>query len=118
MVLAWYRLGVNIDDFNFDEITGNPIIYISVPEYSYAKDRQGNEMSGMTLAKRVRETFIVTISHLVGYSYEAKIKVKTRKGEMWTKEKAEDAKAECLDVVNYMRYFSTFDRDDNDDTED
>lgn len=121
MVLAWYRLGVTIDDFSFDVITGNLTIYISVPEHSYAKDKQGEEMSGMTLAKRVRETFIRTISQLVGYSYEAKVKVKTRKGEMWTKGKAEEAKAEGLDTVRYMKYFSIIDDandgDENDDTE-
>lgn len=35
IVLAWYEMCARIDDVKCDQITGDPILFLSAPEHSY-----------------------------------------------------------------------------------
>lgn len=83
MMLALAGFGVELENMieTVDELT----IYISVPEHSYHKNDKNEEMAGMVLAKRFKKTLTkLGVKRLT-------VKSRIRKGEMWTKEMANDA---------------------------
>lgn len=91
MLLAWAELGVVVEKHN--ETSGNPELYISVPEHSYRSDATNNEMAGMYLAKTIKRSFVEMGAK------DVILKVKIRKGEHWAKEMAEAAYAEMENAI-------------------
>ena len=108
MVLTWYEMGARIDDVRYDQITGDPILFLSVPEHSYNIHTNGVEMAGMTLAKRIRDTGISTLSWAFGFNVIFKVKAKIRKGETWTKSDCEIAKREGLRAIRQIDILNMF----------
>lgn len=91
MLLAWAELGIRVEKHN--ETSGNPELYISVPEHSYRSDATNNEMAGMYLAKTIKRSFVEMGAK------DVILKAKIRKGEHWTKEMAEAAYAEMENAI-------------------
>mgnify|MGYP003301738583 CR=1 FL=1 len=82
MLLTWAQLGVVIEDIK--ETTELLNVYISVPRSSYHKNCEDEEMSGMFLAKRFKESFIdMGVKRVV-------VKAKVREQD-WTKELSKSA---------------------------
>lgn len=108
MVLAWYEMGARIDDVKCDQITGDPILFLSAPEHSYNIHKNGTEMAGMTLAKRIRDTGIDMLSWAFGFNVMFKVKAKIRKGETWTKADCEIAKREGLRAIKQIDILDMF----------
>ena len=78
MMMTWAKMGLKIE--NQIETQESLIIYISVPEFSNERNVRNEEMSGMRLAKRFKDTFIdMSVKRLT-------VKAKIRSGEHWTKE--------------------------------
>ena len=78
MMITWAKMGLKIE--NEVETQESLTIYISVPEFSDERNVRNEEMSGMRLAKRFKETFIdMGVKRLT-------VKAKIRSGEHWTKE--------------------------------
>ena len=83
MMMTWAKMGLKIE--NQIEIQESLTIYISVPEFSDERNMYGEEMSGMRLAKRFKDTFIdMGVKRLT-------VKAKIRFGEHWTKEMGKEA---------------------------
>lgn len=91
MLLAWAELGVVVEKYN--ETSGNPELYISVPEHSYHTDATNNEMAGMYLAKAIKRTFVEMGAK------DVILKAKIRKGEHWTKEMGKVAYTEMENAI-------------------
>lgn len=91
MLLAWAQLGVVVEKHN--EASGNPELYISVPEHSYRLDATNNEMAGMYLAKSVKRTFVEMGAK------DVILKAKIRKGEYWTEEMEKAAYTEMENAI-------------------
>lgn len=91
MLLAWAELGVVVEKHN--EASGNPELYISVPEHSYRLDATNNEMAGMYLAKAIKRTFVEMGAK------DVILKAKIRKGECWTEEMGKAAYAEMENAI-------------------
>lgn len=108
MVLAWYEIGACIDDVRHDQITGDYVVFLSVPEHSYNVHTNGTEMAGMTLAKRIRNTGMKTLSWVFGVNITFKVKAKIRKGETWTKADCERAKHEGLQAIRQFNNLEAF----------
>lgn len=108
MVLAWYEMGAHIDDVRYDQITGDPILFLSVPEHSYNVNKNGIEMAGMTLAKKIRDTGIEALSWAFGFNVTFKVKAKIRKGETWTKADCEIAKRDGLQAIRQLNNLDMF----------
>ncbi len=82
MLLTWAQLGVVIEDVK--ETTELLSVYISVPKSSYHNNADGENMSGMFLAKRFKDSFIdMGVKRVV-------VKAKVRE-EDWTKELSTEA---------------------------
>lgn len=78
MMMTWAKMGLKIE--NQIETQESLTIYISVPEFSDEKNIHNEEMSGMRLAKRFKETLIdIGIKRFT-------VKAKIRFGEHWTEE--------------------------------
>lgn len=56
MMMTWAKMGLKIE--NQIETQESLTICISVPEFSDERNVRNEEMSGMRLAKRFKETFI------------------------------------------------------------
>lgn len=82
-LLTWAEMGVTID--KEVETDTSYTLYISVPEHSYHKDVNGNEMAGIYLARRIKTT--LTEACVINLT----VKCKIRTGDNWTKEKALEA---------------------------
>lgn len=83
LIRTLHEHGIIID--NIDESTSVPIFYISVPEYSDIKNVDGGDVANKYLAKKFKETLSMRSEKNVI------VKMKIRKGEIWTKEKAKNA---------------------------
>ena len=81
VLLAWTKMGITLD--KEVETDTSYTIYISVPEHSFERDVHGVEMAGTYLARRIKQILTeMGVKNLV-------VKAKIRKGDTWTKEKAE-----------------------------
>ena len=82
MMITWAGFGLKIELYN--ETQEKLEIYISVPEHSFMLNVNQEEMAGMTLSKRFKEALTeMGVKRIV-------VKSRTRDGESWTKEMAED----------------------------
>ena len=79
-----------------------------MPEHSYNIHKNGTEMAGMTLAKRIRDTDIDMLSWAFGFNVTFKVKAKIRKGETWTKADCEIAKCEGLRAIKQIDILDMF----------
>lgn len=96
MMITWAGFGLRIE--KTQESTESLVIYISVPEHSYHKNAKGEEMSGMTLAKRFKTTMTdMGIKRLT-------VKSRIRAGENWTKENSEAAELEMRKTIYGSQY--------------
>jgi len=96
MMLALASLGLRIE--KTQENIEDLVVYISVPERSYHKNEKGEEMSGMSLAKRFKTTMTkIGIKRLT-------VKSRIRIGENWTKEMAEAAELEMRKTIYGSQY--------------
>lgn len=78
MMMAWAKMGLKIE--NQIETQEPLTIYMSVSESSDERNVRNEEMSGIRLAKRFKETFMdMGVKRLT-------VKAKIRAGEHWTKE--------------------------------
>lgn len=83
ILITWAGFGIKIEKEN--ETQDMLEIYISVPERSFHRNVDGDEMSGMTLAKRFKVTLTeMGVKRLI-------VKSRIRRGEVWTKELADEA---------------------------
>lgn len=84
VLIAWAKYGVRFDKHSetYEELR----LYISVPEHSFHKDANGNELAGMYLARR-----FMTVFKEMGVK-RLKVLAKIRKGEYWSA--TDDAAAE------------------------
>ena len=83
MMMTWAKMGLKIE--NQIEAQKSLTIYISVPEFSDNRNVYGEEMSGIRLAKRFKETLMdMGVKCLT-------VKAKIRSGEHWTKEMGKEA---------------------------
>lgn len=83
MMMTWAKMGLQIE--NQIETQESLTIYISVPEFSDERNIRNEEMSGIRLAKRFKDTFIdMDVKRLT-------VKAKIRSGEHWTKEMVKEA---------------------------
>ena len=83
IAITWARFGVKIEKEN--ETQDMFEIYISVPERSFHRNVNNEEMAGRTLAKRFKDVLTeMGVKRLV-------LKSRTRHGEVWTKELADEA---------------------------
>ena len=81
VLLTWAQMGITLD--KEVETDTSYTIYISVPEHSFERNVNGVEMAGTYLARRIKQTLTeMGVKNLV-------VKAKIRKGDTWTKEKAE-----------------------------
>lgn len=83
IAITWAKFGLKIEKTieNQDMLE----IYISVPERSFHQNASGEEMSGMTLAKRFKTTLVeMGVKRLT-------VKSRIRIGEVWTKELSDEA---------------------------
>lgn len=96
MMITWSGMGVRID--NQIETQESLAIYISVPEFSDRKNVRNEEMSGIRLAKRFKETLMdMGIKRLT-------VKVKIRSGEYWTKEMGKEAETNMRKILYGSQY--------------
>ena len=96
MIITWSGMGLRID--NQIETQESLTIYISVPEFSDRKNVRNEEMSGIRLAKRFKETLIdMGIKRLI-------VKAKIRSGEYWTKEMGHDAELKMRKMLYGSQY--------------
>ncbi len=83
IAITWTRFGVRVE--KTIEAQDMLEIYISVPESSFHRNVNGDEMSGVTLAKRFKATLTeMGVKRLT-------VKSRIRRGEVWTKELADEA---------------------------
>lgn len=96
MMMTWAKMGLKIE--NQVETQESLIIYISVPEFSNERNVRNEEMSGMRLAKRFKDTFIdMGVKRLT-------VKAKIRSGEHWTKEMGQDAELKARKMLYGSQY--------------
>lgn len=96
MMITWAKMGLKIE--NQIETQESLIIYISVPEFSNERNVRNEEMSGMRLAKRFKDTFIdMGVKRLT-------VKAKIRSGEHWTKEMGQDAELKARKMLYGSQY--------------
>ena len=96
MMMTWTKMGLKIE--NQIETPESLTIYISVPEFSDEKNIHNEEMSGMRLAKRFKETLIdIGIKRLT-------VKAKIRFGEHWTEEIGHDAELKMRKMLYGSQY--------------
>ena len=96
MMMTWAKMGLKIE--NEVETQESLTIYISVPEFSDERNVYGEEMSGMRLAKRFKETFIdMGVKRLT-------VKAKIRSGEHWTKEMGQVAELNMRKKLYGIQY--------------
>ena len=96
MMITWAGFGLKIERHN--ETQERLEIFISVPEHSFKLNVNQEEMAGMTLAKRFKETLTeMGVKRLV-------VKSRTRIGEVWTKEMAEDAELSMRKMLFGSQY--------------
>lgn len=89
-------MGLRID--NQIETQESLTIYISVPELSDKKNIRNEEMSGIRLAKRFKETLMdMGIKRLT-------VKAKIRYGEYWTKEMGKEAETNMRKILYGSQY--------------
>ena len=82
-LITWAEMGITVD--KKVETDTSYSLYISVPEHSYNKDVDGNEMAGKHLATRIKTTLTeMGVQNL-------SVMFKVRAGDNWTKEKALEA---------------------------
>ena len=82
MLLTWAQLGVLID--NVEETPESLNVYISVPRSSYHRNSENEEMSGVFLARRFKNSFLsMSVKPVV-------VRAKIRE-ELWTQELSKDA---------------------------
>ena len=94
--IAWKQLGITID--HISETTCKTEIWISVPETSDEINVEGNQMAGMVLARRIKETLgEMGARNIV-------LKAKIRPGDHWTKEKSYAAGHEALVALYGKEY--------------
>lgn len=80
---VWTEKGVQIE--RVDESPALLQVWISVPEHSWCKAADGNEMAGDYLARRFK-----TVMTEMGVK-RLLLRARTRVGDNWTKEKGEAA---------------------------
>lgn len=96
MMMTWAKMGLKIE--NQIETQESLTIYISVPEFSDERNIHNEEMSGMRLAKRFKETLIdIGIKRLT-------VKAKIRFGEHWTEEMGQDAELKMRKMLYGSQY--------------
>lgn len=96
MMMTWAKMGLKIEN---QIITQESLtFYISVPESSDERNVRNEEMSGMRLAKRFKDTFIdMGVKRLT-------VKAKIRPGEHWTKEMGQDAELKARKMLYGSQY--------------
>lgn len=83
MAITWAGFGLRIEKTT--ETQDMLEVYISVPESSFHRNVDGDEMSGVTLAKRFKTTLTeMGVKRLT-------VKSRIRCGEVWTRELADEA---------------------------
>lgn len=96
MMITWAGFGLEIELCN--ETQEKLEIYISVPEHSFKLNVNQEEMAGMTLSKRFKESLAeMGVKRLV-------VKSRTRVGEFWTKEKEEKAELNMRKMLFGSQY--------------
>lgn len=89
-MISWAGFGVRI--VKEVEHDGRIEIYITVPEHSYRRNVDGEEMAGRVLAKRFKTT--ITEMGVTGLI----VKFRTR-SENWTKEMGEKAEKDMMQAM-------------------
>lgn len=96
MMMTWAKMGLKIE--NQIETQESLTIYISVPEFSDERNVRNEEMAGMRLAKRFKETLIdMGIKRLT-------VKAKIRFGEYWTKEMGKERELRIRKILYGSQY--------------
>ncbi len=96
MMITWAGMGVKIEQEK--ETQESLEICISVPEFSYFHNVNGEEMSGKSLARRYKEVLTETgIKRLF-------VKWRMRSGERWTKEMSEKAQLDMKRMMYGSQY--------------
>ena len=96
MMITWAKMGLKIE--NQIETQESLIIYISVPEFSEERNIHNEEMAGMRLAKRYKETLIdMSVKRLT-------VKAKIRSDEHWTKEMGQEAELNMRKILYGSQY--------------
>lgn len=96
MMMTWAKMGLQIE--NQIETQESLTIYIAVPEFSNERNVRNEEMSGMRLAKRFKDTFIdMGVKRLT-------VKAKIRSGEHWTKEMGQGAELKARKMLYDSQY--------------
>lgn len=96
MMMTWAKMGLKIE--NQIETQESLTICISVPEFSDERNVRNEEMSGMRLAKRFKETLIdMGVKRLT-------VKAKIRSGEHWTKEMGQVAELNMRKILYGSQY--------------
>lgn len=88
---TWAEFGMEID--NFKGSMKFPTIYISVPESSEYLNKDGQQMAGEVLAKRIKE-----LCNGMGRG-NFNLKYRVRRGEHWTKQMGKAALAEKSEMI-------------------
>lgn len=97
MMMTWAKMGLKIE--NQIETQESLTIYISVPEFSDERNIRNEEMSGIRLAKRFKDTFIdMGVKRLT-------VKTKIRSGEYWTKEMGKEAELNMRKMLYGSQYW-------------
>ena len=92
IVRSLHEHGVIID--KIDETKDIPIFYISVPEFSYRKNVDGNDVANKYLASKFKETITMK-------GGKCEVKMKVRKNEYWTESMANTAISEFDKMYRY-----------------
>lgn len=96
MMMSMAKMGLRIE--NETETQESITIYVSVPEFSDERNIRNEEMAGMRLAKRFKETLMdMGIKRLT-------VKVKIRSGEYWTKEMGKEAETNMRKMLYGSQY--------------
>ena len=96
MMMTWAKMGLQIE--NQIETQESLTIYISVPEFSDERNIRNEEMSGIRLAKRFKDTFIdMGVKRLT-------VKAKIRSSEHWTNEMGQDAELKARKMLYGSQY--------------
>lgn len=95
MLITWASLGVQVD--RFDDTDDGVIFLFTVPQSSYERGADGEEMSGKHLASRVKTTL-----EKMGMKF-ADIRYGIR-DEYWDKTKAENAQKAVYKDLGYSKW--------------
>ena len=91
ILITWARYGLRIEKQN--ESVDCLEIYISVPEHSYATNAYGQEMAGLTLARRFKKALTeMGVKRLV-------VKSRVRTGEVWLEPMANEAETQMRQTI-------------------